>query len=423
MLHFNEKKFEQAIESFRLTRDDVHMIAAAMRRDIELAIQKDERTSLNLIPSSVSLPRGTEKGDYIALDFGGTNVRAAEVRLDGGKAAVTRRASRPLISKERGYNLVGPDASADELFDFLASLIDEATCGDHSSSFLLGHTFSFPFEPLENGGARLLRWTKEFAVKGVEGKDINELLRAALKRRGAANVMPAATVNDTVASLLTASYEHAGTFMSAIYATGFNACYRETFGGNERPIIFDMNAGGFSKVLTNSYDQLLDAASGKEGEQKTEKMVSGRYIGELYRLALMDATGRDNIATVTSSDVAAIAQDDADGKSRLAMLLGDDHDEASHDASVRLAEAVLGRSARLAAAIFTGTLWHMGAVTNQNVAVDGSLYKNVPLIQNTVHDAMTELLIDEPIESHPRIVTANDASLIGAAIAAAMTSE
>ena len=91
MIHFDDEKSKAAIKAFTLSRDDIEMTAAALRYDIGLALKNDERTSLNLLPSHVGLPSGNEQGDFLALDFGGSNLRAARVRLANGKATIEKR--------------------------------------------------------------------------------------------------------------------------------------------------------------------------------------------------------------------------------------------------------------------------------------------------------------------------------------------
>lgn len=53
----------------------------------------------------------------------------------------------------------------------------------------LGFTFSFPCRQEGLTSARLVNWTKGFKCKGVEGEDVVELLRRAIKRRGVSFVM------------------------------------------------------------------------------------------------------------------------------------------------------------------------------------------------------------------------------------------
>ena len=90
-----------------------------------------------------------------------------------------KKVGKPLIV-EGEYDYVGAGSTADQMFGFLADLIDEAVDGDHETPYLLGHTFSFPSEQTDLYNAKLIIWTKEFATAGVEGKVVNDLLKEAL---------------------------------------------------------------------------------------------------------------------------------------------------------------------------------------------------------------------------------------------------
>lgn len=59
----------------------------------------------------------------------------------------------------------------------------------------LGFTFSFPCSQEGLTAARLVQWTKGFRCSGVEGQDVVELLRAALKRRNDVDIDVTAVVN------------------------------------------------------------------------------------------------------------------------------------------------------------------------------------------------------------------------------------
>ena len=54
-------------------------------------------SSLQAVKSYLSLPTGREQGTYLALDFGGTNVRVSRIRLLGHHCfIVENKFSRPL---------------------------------------------------------------------------------------------------------------------------------------------------------------------------------------------------------------------------------------------------------------------------------------------------------------------------------------
>ena len=79
----------------------VKTIAQAFAGELEAALYRRE-SSLKMLPSYLSRPTGEEKGDYIAIDFGGSNVRVMAVSLCGnGRSTITKQLSRPLVSMSR----------------------------------------------------------------------------------------------------------------------------------------------------------------------------------------------------------------------------------------------------------------------------------------------------------------------------------
>ena len=424
---FDRKKFQSIIDEFTVDGGRLREIAANFRQDLKLGLTSPEDSSLRMLKSYVGLPTGKEKGEYLALDFGGTNVRVLRIRLEGaGKYDVVKKVAKPL-RVEGEYDYVGVGANAEEMFNFLAELIDEAVDGDHGTEYLLGHTFSFPSEQTNLYNAKLIIWTKEFATAGVEGKVVNDLLKEALSRRGIQNVEPVAVINDTVAVLLSAAYKQDHVYIGSIYATGHNTCYLEPYAdAAEAPMILNLESGGFSKLAPNRYDSILDEASEKPGEQRLEKMASGRYMGELFGMALGTLFGEEGKAYgFTSIDMSGIIGDSGEELGEVASIVsgrtGRTPDETERRDIQRLARTILNRSARLVTATFVGIIWQLagkGDVTEQHVAVDGSVYEKMPGAKESILRALSELLGQDA----PKVDTIldNGGSGLGAAIAAAM---
>ena len=425
---FNSALYDDIIDAFTVDTEHLREAAADFRQDMRLGLAGSPDSSLRMLPSYLGLPTGAERGDYLALDFGGTNVRVLLYRLEGnGKYEVLSHVAKPL-KVDGVYDFVGAEATGEEMFDFIAALVDEAVSGDHATPYLLGHTFSFPSSQTNINDARLIIWTKEFAAKGVEGEAVNDLLRAALVRQGLSNVTPNSVINDTVAVLLAAAYINGDTKIGAIYATGHNTCYLEPYTGTAQPpMILNMESGGFSKLVPNRFDIALDAASEKKGEQRLEKMVAGRYMGELFAMALAEllgATGRTY--GFTSVDLGRMLEDVSEGAEVTTKIVEEMTGAVllSEDAvRVRdLARAIVVRSVRLIAATFVGTLWQItagGEVCPQHIAVDGSVYEKMPLVKETMMHAFSELL-GEDAEQVDTILACGGSGL-GAALAAAMT--
>ena len=425
---FDKNQFAEIIEEFKVDGDRLHEVAADFRYDLRKGLDNPDESSLRMLKSYVGLPTGEETGEYLALDFGGTNVRVLRIRLDGhGKFEVLEKVAKPL-RVEGVYDFVGEGSTAEQQFDFIAELVDEAIEGDHTTKYLLGHTFSFPSEQTDLYNAKLIIWTKEFATAGVEGKVVNDLLKEALHRQGIDNVEPTAVINDTVAVLLAAAYKQADTYIGSIYATGHNTCYFEPFKGKaERPMILNLESGGFMKLAPNRFDAEFDAQSEKPGEQRLEKMVSGRYMGELFGMALAELLGeKGKDYGFTSIDMSAIMDDEDAAHPAIIQLVaektGHTLDAADADKVQDLVLRIVNRSARLVAASFVGILWQLqGAeqhLAPQTIAVDGSVYEKMPHAKENLMKGLSELLGEDAAQV--TTVLENGGSGLGAAIAAAV---
>lgn len=426
---FDKNQFDEIIKEFTVSTDELREIAADFRYDLRKGLKDPAESSLRMLKSYVGLPDGNETGEYLALDFGGTNVRVLRIRLEGnGKFEALKKVAKPL--KVAGvYDFIGEGSTAEQMFDFIAGLVDEAVDGNHETKYFLGHTFSFPSEQSDLYNAKLIIWTKEFATAGVEGKVVNDLLKEALERQGLNNVEPTAVINDTVAVLLAAAYKQPDVYIGSIYATGHNTCYLEPYADSaEEPMILNLESGGFSKLIPNRFDREFDKNSEKPGEQRLEKMVSGRYMGEIFGMALAELLNENGKKYgFTSIDMSNIIVDDSDDKKEVKAIVaektGCNLDTADAELVQKFAAAMVVRSARLVTASYVGIIWQLageeGKALKQHIAIDGSVYEKMPLAKENIMRALSELLgenagiVDTVLE--------NGGSGLGAAIAAAMS--
>ena len=203
----------------------------------------------------MDLPDGREKGTYLALDFGGTNVRASRIRLLGGHCFIIDKIVSHPLRKEGEYDYTTKETQAEQLFDFIASCVEEAAGGNIDCA--LGHTFSYAVCQSDCHDARLAQWSKEMAVSGVEGEYINQLLKEALRRRGLDRIRPVALINDTTAVLLAAAYQYRHTHIGVICGTGFNICFYEP----KQSMAINLEAGDFDGTPRNKWDERVDEAT------------------------------------------------------------------------------------------------------------------------------------------------------------------
>ena len=376
-------------------------------KEMERGLKDPKTSTLYMEPCYVALPTGRERGRAVALDFGGTNARASLVELADDGLRVVQQVARPL-RKAGAYDVTTRTTTREALFDFLASLVAEALAGNDTAQALpLGHTFSYGTHQEDLHDARLIVWSKEIAVPGVEGELVNALLGDALRRKRV-NVRPTAILNDTVAVLLAAAFRAPGTAIGTIYATGFNSCYLETFGGRKAPMVYNIESGSYGHFPQNDYDKVLDAASAKPGAQRLEKQISGRYLGELMSRIVQDGDGLGEIPVFTGEDVSRLV---AEGS----------------EAEQIVARALIRRSARLAAMTLAAVLRHRAyadgeaLIAPQPLAIDGSVFEHMPGIKEAMRETLSTLL--SPEEAYGLTFTLEkDASGTGAAIAAVLGS-
>jgi len=413
-------------------------IASNFQAHMEQGLSRRE-SSLKMFPSYLQAPSGYETGTFLALDFGGSNARAAIVELKGeGNFLELYKLSRPLLDPDSGHDYRAASVTAEELFDFLAGIIQEVltnssgyiTSNSSTSGPLpLGFAFSFPYRQRTIGEGLLLYWNKEVKTSGVVGKDVGHLLSAALERRGLGRVIrPTAIINDSVTTFLTAAYQDPDLDIASIIGTGHNTCYLEQkVPGFEVPIIINTESGNFSAAPDIAYDQRLDLESDNPREQRFEKKLSGKYLGELFRQIVLDFSQRGLLSELNNPPAPARWNQpySISGKDLALILL--EEDSHSHlvprderFAFKRIAYLLSKRSARLAAASFIGIVRHLDPHLDHchTVAIDGSLYKGMPGYAQELTDALSEAL-----ESKAGLVTVKmspGGSLTGAAIAAAL---
>ena len=110
---------------FYLTDERLQQISRDFAADIERALEGQDEATVSAEKSYVSLPGGDESGVYLALDFGGTNVRASRVRLLGRHCYIIEKKVCQPLRLPGQYDYLSPAATAEGLFDFLARLVGQ----------------------------------------------------------------------------------------------------------------------------------------------------------------------------------------------------------------------------------------------------------------------------------------------------------
>ncbi|KNA14450.1 hypothetical protein SOVF_107490 [Spinacia oleracea] len=440
-----EEEFWISVELLKQLADDMVLM---MRKGLEDA----DSSSIKMLVSYVdSLPSGNEEGCFYALDLGGTNLRVMQVKLQG---------NRTIDLKAESY-MVPPKiktGKSHELFDYIAEKVSHVfEMKEDDFEILpgkkreLGFTFSFPVHQTCINSGTLLNWTKDYDAPDAIGKDMVKELSKALEKR-AIDVNVTALLNDTVGTLAGGRFYDKNVVAAVILGTGMNAAYVEQSDRIVKPyglppksgqMVINTEWGNFNSSLLplTVYDRALDNDSPNHHKQLLEKMVSGRYLGEIVRRILLQL-----------ADDAALFGDSVPPKLQQHYVLGTDivsamHGDKSADLSVvgkclekvleisnvslekkkvvvKICEIAATRGARLSAAAILAILKMLGKDKLANVgetvvAIDGSLFAKYQEFKSCLQKTLAEELLDEQVSKMVLLKQFKDASGIGAAVVAA----
>ncbi|KAJ3218819.1 hexokinase A [Clydaea vesicula] len=436
---------------FTISRETLLRVTKHIVMEMKRGLHSDGQT-LKMIPSFVTnLPKGTETGSYLALDLGGSNFRVCEILLSTDGTRVRCRQKKFIVSEElkKGTSEMLFDFFADAVDIFIREVLGESTSDFNAEYKKLGFTFSFPIKQTALNQGTLMVWTKGFTTSGVVGKDVVNLLQEAFHRKNL-RITAAALVNDTVGTLISHAYSDPQTNAGVILGTGTNAAYVERIenipkwtGGPvaSGKMVINTEWGAFDEdhivIPLTKFDKKLDRASNNPGKQTFEKMISGLYLGEISRYALVDLmkTGfifktknlEDSLLSkpyhFETAYMSRIERDHSKDLSDINALLGDVFkifDSTLEERSVvkRVCELVGLRAARLSAAGIAALVTKMNKLDGCTVAIDGSVFEHYPHFGNRMRDALFELLgiSAENID----FAQARDGSGQGAALIAAL---
>ena len=442
----------------------------------------------------------------MAVDLGGTNFRVCSIHLHGNSTFSLTQSKVP-IPRE-----LMVAKTSKELFSFLAKQIQEFLKAHHHEHyqstvrrrmtvtspngfqdeeiFNLGFTFSFPVHQVGINKGTLIRWTKGFDIADAVGKDVCALLQDEIDALHLP-VRVAALVNDTVGTLMARSYTSpgkTGTLLGAIFGTGTNGAYVEKL-ENVKKMTSSTEVGDYDKTTGNMivntewgsfdnslsvlpktpYDEALDKESVNPGIQMFEKRISGMFLGEILRRALLTLVKDPKVALFSDSDSSSndvhsttcieeksplfeqwgldtsflsIAHaDNSQGLKVTRQTLDRDYGvqaASAEDAeAVKIIAAAIGkRAARLSAVAIAAVILATdklkkpqdiatadSEVVNEDdvvdVGVDGSLVEFYPGFEEYIREAFVEIEgIGKHGEQRIRIGIAKDGSGVGAALIA-----
>ena len=426
-----------------------------------------------MLPSyNFLLPSGNETGTFLVLDVGGSTFRVALVSLLGrahgqNGMKILRMTSTSIDEQVRSLH-------GTEFFDWMAvrikeTLLDGPETSTHDGSIPMGLSWSFPIEQVSQRRWKIQNMGKGFnCSKGTIGQDLGDLITASCAKLDV-NVRINAIINDSPATLLTRAYLDPATSISLIVGTGMNAAIHfpvsqiayEKFGARGRPnqdeaerviVNTELSMFGGGILPTTRWDDQLNRSHVLPDFQPLEYMCTGRYLGEIVRLIIFEATqtvdlfgGRipSSMATPYSLDttfLAILESDTTPNMSRASSYLEKTHTFTSLPSLDDLlflrtvAECVSSRSAAyLATSIHA--LWSldrqslMTETDKTTIACEGSVINKYPGFRDLCQSYIARMIAvggegERVTRGHPvpeiHLESAHEAAILGAAVAVAI---
>ncbi|KAL9107705.1 MAG: hypothetical protein Q9227_007420 [Pyrenula ochraceoflavens] len=427
-----------------------------------------------MLPSfNYALPTGEEQGTYLALDVGGSTFRVALVELHGRSRGVegmriVRMKSAAIDNSVRGLPGL-------QFFDWMAARIGETVAeGSQYTStekpIPVGVSWSFPIEQTSSRRGKVRSMGKGFQCsKHTVGEDLGNLIEAACLRQKL-SVCVDAIINDSSATLLSRAYTEPSTTVSLILGTGTNAAmYMPTayFGASKFGIRSASWHAKAQKVITNTelsmfgrgvlpmtrWDEQLNREHALPDFQPLEYMITGRYLGEIVRLVMLEAVetadlfrGRmpTSLLQQYSLDTAFLAILESDDTPLLSSAEAylEKHHSLIHRPTLSelsflkcVAECVSRRAAAYLA-IAIHALWSLekdaeeskvveATAAKMTIACDGSVINKYPGFRDLCHQFLADLIDLTPAGSGSTRETivlepVQEATILGAAVAVAV---
>lgn len=420
----------------------------------------------------LGFPSGNEQGSYLTIDLGGSNLRVCWITLNGRDPESSKH---DINLAQHKYEIKDDmkTGEASELWKFIAVSLqkfiqDHDLNGKAQEPLRLGFTFSYPAIQDYIDQGVLQTWTKGFDIKNVEGKDVASQLREAMKRLELP-VELIAVINDTTGAMIASAYNDPDTVIGAIFGTGCNAAYMDKISNipklsnneqtqsldPETPMAINCEYGAFDNSRTvlpvTKYDSTIDEDSPRPGEQAFEKLSAGLYLGEIYRLILLDLNSnkillknhnlKDNKKfsepyCIDTALLSSLEDDTSSSLSESARALEEKFDIVLSEEELLLSQLIAHliaiRGARLCACGIAAICRHQN-ITKGHVAADGSVANKHPRFKRRWARALGEILDweendwskdeDDQNVGPIMLTSAEDGSGIGAAVIAAMTIE
>lgn len=432
---------EEVIKPLILNEETIQRIRDVFESEMALGLSENpiKNSSLQMENTFITeLLDGTESGEFLALDLGGTNFRVILIELKSGK----------LIRELVEYYTVPENLRIGQgvpLFDFLAECIYKflKTYNMLNKNLPLGFCFSFPMIQNALDIGILVTWTKSFNCPDVVNKDAVQMLNEAIRKRGDIKVDVVAVVNDTTGTLVKGTLVDHKCAIGMVLATGCNACYLERVDRIEKwkgdhpgvdEVVIDIEWGAFGDngvldFVKTEYDREVDNLSLLVNSFTFEKLYAGKFLGEVVRQIMLKLINKhllfnghltkelEKHNSFTTTDVSYIESENGEIEvHKIFERLG--YEEISKDdvLIIKYICAIASLRGACIVSICLSSLLERMNKPDVTIAIDGSLYKHHP----KYHPLMIEFIEKMAPGKKFKLILVEDGSGKGAGLVAAI---
>ncbi|KAI3813434.1 hypothetical protein L1987_18157 [Smallanthus sonchifolius] len=395
-------------------------VAFDLVSDMQTSLSDQSQTDYVMLPSyTSSLPSGTEEGLYYGVNLHEGYFLMMRARLRGKHEPIT-----DLDREEVEIPSEVISGTYKELFDYIALKLAVFISINTKTNPItpkgkMGFTVSFPLHegPVAAGG-NVIRW-KSFPVNEAAGKELAKDFNEALEKHGI-DLRVSTLVDATLGDLAGGRYYNRDCVAAVTLGLATNAVYVESAqfvpNGDKNKfgeMVIDMQWGNFNTphLPITQFDMALDSESSNPGLRIFEKLIGGRYLGEVVRRVLLKMAKETALFGETvpaklktpyilrSLDIATMHQDTSENRDAVQEKLMEVFGITCTSLAVReivaeVCDVVAERGARLAGACIVGIMKKCGRINDKKsvVIIEGGLYEHYRVFRNLLHSSIWEML-------------------------------
>jgi len=423
----NLKKVNKFLKKYRLHHDfiDINHYSNLFIKEMKNGLLL-KRSSLKMLPTFINVKEKIKIGEnVIVIDAGGTNLRTALIKFNENYIPEITNLSS---NKMPGYK---KDISSDDFFKILINYLKPIS----TLSSKIGFCFSYPTQSNSDKDGKVLSFSKEINIKGLEGNYLGKTLNTYFKDKKKIIVL-----NDTVAALLSGLVyckdKKYDSYIGFILGTGTNCGYIDDYFDiknkiNYGPQVINIESGNFNKIKRGSIDLKFGSSTDNPDFNTMEKMISGQYIAPLIISALKYAAGNNlfnqnnkskllKIENLTTMDISDFLNNPY-SKNNIMSSLFDENDNDDRETLYLILDNFIERSAKISAVVLSAVSLYLNRGKNPVkplcLVCEGTTFNKLNNLK-----FKTNYYLKNYLENNKKvffeIININNATVIGTAVAA-----